>query len=141
LHRSLAIYKNQEYPEKLLHINNLRKKLDDLYNLNSEERENLEDMIRSDKLLQHNGQVQVTQEIADEISKVAIGEMHYSLKDMALFNKTLKKEIEFLKNLIEKMKLTNEDLEHEVKELRRSDRRSSNFRNIVFEHLFKKKEM
>jgi hypothetical protein len=73
--------------------------------------------------------------------KIAIGEMHYSLKDMAVFNSTLKQEIEFLKNLIEKMKRKNTELEEEIGELRKNDKRSSNFRNIVFEHLFKKKEM
>jgi hypothetical protein len=72
---------------------------------------------------------------------VAIGEMHYSLKDMAVFNSTLKKEIEFLKNLIDKMKNKNAELEEEIGELRKNDRRSSNFRNIVFDHLFKQKDM
>ncbi len=72
LHRNLASYKNQEYPEKLLNINNLRKKLDDLNNLHNEERENLDEMIYNDKMIQKNSQIETTKLIADDVSKVIV---------------------------------------------------------------------
>jgi hypothetical protein len=72
LHRNLAIYKNQEYPEKLLYINNLRKKLDDLNNLHNEERENLDEMIYNDKINQKTNRIQMTKQIADDVSKVSL---------------------------------------------------------------------
>ena len=78
-----------------MHINNLRKKLDDLNNLHNDERDNLEDIIRSEKNLIKKNHMETQKTIADQISKIAISEMHYSLKDMAQFNQKLK-EVKFI---------------------------------------------
>lgn len=72
LHKNLSTYKNQEYPEKLLYINNLRKKLDDINSLHSQERDNLEDVIRSEKNLMKKQHIETTKNIADELSRVIL---------------------------------------------------------------------
>lgn len=85
----MSIYKNQEYPEKLLQINNLRKKLDELKKQNSDEQSYLLNMIKTDKQQTKNAQVETTKSLAGDMSSKAMQEMHYSLKEMALDNKTI----------------------------------------------------
>jgi hypothetical protein len=70
LHKFLYNYKNQEYPEKLLQINNLRKKLADLNELNEEEKQNLEELIKKEKILMKQSQIQESKDISNKISTV-----------------------------------------------------------------------
>lgn len=70
LNKQLSIYKNQEYPEKLLEINNLRKKLSDINNLHNEEHENLSDIIKSETNRMKQTQNEMSRNITDKISTV-----------------------------------------------------------------------
>lgn len=67
----MSIYKNQEYPEKLLQINNLKKKLADNNDLHDQERENLIEIIKSEhnRIVQH--QQEVIKEVTDNVSLVS----------------------------------------------------------------------
>jgi hypothetical protein len=90
LSKLLSIYKNQEYPEKLLQINNLRKKLDDVKKNSNDEQNNLLNMINTDKEQVKNAQIETTKTIATNMSSKAMQEMHFSIKEMALDNKSIK---------------------------------------------------
>jgi hypothetical protein len=64
------MYKNQEYPEKLLQINNLKKKLSDNNNLHYQERDNLIEMIKSEHNRTTTHQMNMAKEITENISNV-----------------------------------------------------------------------
>lgn len=66
------MYKNQEYPEKLLQINNLRRKLEDLNNMHEEEKSNLLHMIKTERNLMDQHHLQTTEQITDKVSMVSI---------------------------------------------------------------------
>jgi hypothetical protein len=66
----LSVYKNQEYPEKLLQINNLRRKLEDLHNLHEEEKSNLLHMINSERSIMDQHHYETTENITDKVSMV-----------------------------------------------------------------------
>ena len=70
LNRILSVYKNQEYPEKLLQINKLRKELGDLNNLHNEEQQNLQDIINREKEMMKRSRFETTRNITLDISKV-----------------------------------------------------------------------
>lgn len=72
LNRLLSIYKNQEYPEKLLQINKLRKKLGDLNNIHNEEHDDLKNMIKREKDAMNRTIVDTTKNISDQVSQVSI---------------------------------------------------------------------
>ena len=71
LNKLLSIYKNQEYPEKLLQINNLKKKLTDISNLYSEEHDSLIEMIKSEKQLAEETQNSAIQNVTSDVSSVS----------------------------------------------------------------------
>lgn len=70
LSRLLSVYKNQEFPEKLLQINKLRKELGDLNNLHNEEYQNLQDMISYEKETMKRNRYETTKNITENISTV-----------------------------------------------------------------------
>ena len=93
--KRLSVYKNQEYPEKLLQINNLRRKLEDLNSLHEEEKNNLLHMIKSERNIMDQQHMETTEHITDKVSIKAMAEMHSSLKDKASDN-TAMKSVRFL---------------------------------------------
>ena len=66
----LSVYKNQEYPEKLLQINKLRKELGDLNNLHNQEFDNLQEMISHEKDAMKKSRYETTKTIGTNVSKV-----------------------------------------------------------------------
>ena len=48
----------------------MRKKLDDFYNLHTEERENLEDVMRGEKNQMKKNTIETTKQIANSVSQV-----------------------------------------------------------------------
>jgi hypothetical protein len=72
LNKLLSIYKNQEYPEKLLQINNLRRKLSDLNTFYAEEKESLQEMIKNDRNQTKQSQLHTTLNISEKISSVGL---------------------------------------------------------------------
>lgn len=71
LHKNLSTYKNQEYPEKVLKINTLKKKLEDINEVNKEESENLNDMINRERQNMKRENYELAHNIADRVSKVS----------------------------------------------------------------------
>jgi hypothetical protein len=135
----LSIYKNQEYPEKLLQINNLRKKLEDSKKHSNDEKSYLLNMINSDKEHTKNEEIENTKSIAVNMSSKVMKEMHFSIKEMALDNKSMKTEIEFYKNLIIEVKNESIDLENEISHLKKNVTR--NKKTTLFADVFKEKPM
>lgn len=71
LHKILSTYKNQEYPEKVLKINTLKKKLEDINEVNKEESDNMNDMINRERQNMKRENYEIAHNIADKISKVS----------------------------------------------------------------------
>lgn len=139
LNKQLSIYKNQEYPEKILQINNLRKNLDDFKKFQYEEKEAFIQMMHDDKEREKAGHLKLTENIANNITEKVVDEMHYSLKEMALDNESMKSEIQFFKNLMEELYEETNLLEKELLILK-SDRRVNN-RAVIFNDIFKEKKI
>ena len=72
LSKQLSIYKNQEYPEKILQINNLRKNLDDIKNFQNEEKEAFLQMAEEDRDRERAQQAMITENIANKLTTVRI---------------------------------------------------------------------
>ena len=71
LYKLLSIYKNQEYPEKLLQIKNLQKQLVDLRNLHEEETDDLLDMVTKETNRILKIQSEKEKDFVDKITNVS----------------------------------------------------------------------
>lgn len=139
LNKLLSIYKNQEYPEKILQINNLRKNLEDLQNFQSNEKDAFLQMMENDRDREKSYQSKITENIADQMTEKVIGEMHDSLKEMALDNESMKADIEFFNNLLKTLYDENAQLQIEVNELKTDKGR--NQRAVIFSDIFIEKQI
>lgn len=72
LHSKLSTYKNQEYPERLLQINNLRKKLDDLNELNKQELDSLNEVLNKERYNMKKENQTISNKIAEKVSGVSV---------------------------------------------------------------------
>ncbi len=66
----MSIYKNQEYPEKILHINNLRQSLEDLKRFQAEEKETFKAMIENDRQRTKAENYEIAKSITTKITSV-----------------------------------------------------------------------
>lgn len=72
LNKQLSIYKNQEYPEKILQINNLRKNLEDIKAFQNAEKEAFLRMIESDRDRELERETKFTENIASKVATVRL---------------------------------------------------------------------
>jgi TPP-dependent pyruvate/acetoin dehydrogenase alpha subunit len=91
LYKLLSIYKNQEYPEKLLIIKNLQKELVDMKNVHEEEKAELIEMITKETNRYFKTQIDNENASVDKVTKKLTDQMHESLKDMAVQNGIMEK--------------------------------------------------
>ncbi len=138
LNEQLSIYKNQEYPEKVLKINNLRKNLNDLREFQQAEKESFMQMMEEDRERDRTKQFNLTEDIANKVTEEVVDEMHFSLKEMAVDNQIMNDEIKFFKNLLFDLKDEIKLLEREV-DLLRKDRVKANKTAIFSDVLLEKK--
>lgn len=130
----LLNYKDKEYPVKAMKISNLQKEIQSLKISNEEDQEELEHITRTE-LTKYERERQLTQNnITKQVTEEAITMMHPSLKDMALQNMVMKKEIELHKKQQEDLVKQNLELEKTVKQLLRDPK--TNTRQQMFPEFF-----
>ncbi|XP_059139551.1 uncharacterized protein C20orf96-like isoform X2 [Physella acuta] len=132
----LQSYKDKEYPVKAMIIVNLQAELEALKNSNQEDLQELEHIINTELGKYEKDSVRRCNEITRRVTNESIALMHPSLKDMALQNLVMKKEIEFHKKEQEELRATNQQLQEEVERLLKNP--LSNLRLQLFPEFFPK---
>lgn len=130
----LHSYKDKEYPVKAMMIANLHTELESVKNQNQEDQEELEHIINNELGKYDKERIRLTNDITRKVTEESVAMMHPSLKDMALQNLVMKKEIEFHTQEQEELALANQALEEEVNTLLRDPK--SNFRLQMFPEFF-----
>lgn len=132
--RVLNSYKDKEYPVKAMMITNLMKEIESVKNSNQEDTEELDHIINMEIGKYEKERVRVTNDITRNVTEEAVGVMHPSLKDMALQNLVMKKEIEFHQKEQVALRETNCGLEMEIDKLLRDPK--TNIRLQMFPEFF-----
>ncbi|KAL5021063.1 hypothetical protein ScPMuIL_000218 [Solemya velum] len=130
----LMSYKDKEYPVKAMRIANLQKEIQSLQISNQEDQEELEHIIHTELDKYEKDRNVITSNITKTITEEAISQMHPSLKDMALQNMVMKKEVEFHQREQEMLEQTNRELQTEVEMLLRAPQ--TNTRLQMFPEFF-----
>ncbi|CAL1532363.1 unnamed protein product [Lymnaea stagnalis] len=130
----LRSYKDKEYPVKAMVIANLQAELDKLKHSNQEELEELEHIINTELGKYEKERIRLSNDITCRVTEESLGMMHPSLKDTALQNLVMKKEIEFHQKQHEDLGFTNQQLENEVSALLKNPK--SNVRLQLFPEFF-----
>ncbi|XP_045192365.2 uncharacterized protein C20orf96-like [Mercenaria mercenaria] len=130
----LLNYKDKEYPVKAMKISNLQKEIQSLKISNEEDQEELEHITRTE-LSKYEREKQMTQNsITKQVTESCIEMMHPSLKEMALQNMVMKKEIVLHKKQQEELLRSNAELEKSVKQLLQDPK--TNLRQQMFPEFF-----
>lgn len=135
---TLLNYKDKEYPVKAMRIATLQKEIQSLKISNQEDQEDLEHIIYTELSKYEKDRSKRSQAITKEITEKAISMMHPSLKDMALQNMVMLKEIEIHRKNQEELKQQNKILELEVQALLRDPK--TNSRLQMFPEFFPQRE-
>ncbi|XP_005102637.1 uncharacterized protein C20orf96 [Aplysia californica] len=130
----LHSYKDKEYPVKAMMIANLHTEIESVKNSNQEDQEELEHIINTELGKYDKERIRLTNDITRQVTEEAVAMMHPSLKDMALQNLVMKKEIDFHKLGQEELARSNEVLEEEIQRLLRDPK--SNIRLQMFPEFF-----
>ncbi|XP_070575324.1 uncharacterized protein C20orf96-like isoform X2 [Ptychodera flava] len=130
----LRSYKDKEYPVKAMKIDELQKQIERLAVVNEDEMNELESIILIEKEKFAKADRDLEHHIKSEVTEKAIGAMHETLKDMALQNMVMKKEIEEHKKKMVELQETNRQLEEEVKSLLADPK--TDIRRQVYPHLY-----
>lgn len=131
---TLMSYKDKEYPVKAMRIATLQKEIQNLKIANQEDQEDLEHIVFTELEKYEKEQTRTANSITKSITERAISRMHPSLKDMALQNLVMTKEIEVHKKEQEGLIRVNQALEAEVKKLLRDPK--TNTRLQMFPEFF-----
>ncbi|KAK3589086.1 hypothetical protein CHS0354_017423 [Potamilus streckersoni] len=123
----LMSYKDKEYPVKAMKISNLQKETQTLKISNEEDQEELEHIIKTELGKYEKERTVSTNQIVRSITEKAISMMHPSLKDMALQNMVMQKEIEFHRKEQEELEIANQELETEVTKLLHDPKTNTRF--------------
>ncbi|XP_046562874.1 uncharacterized protein C20orf96-like isoform X2 [Haliotis rubra] len=110
----LNSYKDKEYPVKAMKISNLQKDMEGLKISNQDEQEELQHIINTEIGKYHKKRVHVANQITHTVTEKAVSMMHPSLKDMALQNLVMQKEIEFHTREQQDLQEVIQDTEAEV---------------------------
>lgn len=131
-------YKDKEYPVKAMKISNLQKEIQSLKISNEEDQDELEHITRTELAKYEKEKQTVQNEITKSVTEKAIDMMHPSLKDMALQNMVMKKEIELHQKEQEELLKSNIELEQSVRSMLRDPK--SNVRQQMFPEFFPSQE-
>ncbi|XP_002742439.1 uncharacterized protein C20orf96-like isoform X2 [Saccoglossus kowalevskii] len=137
--RVLRSYKDKVYPVKAIQIAELQKKIENLGRENEDDLNELESIIDIEKEKFAKASRDTDHRIKSEVTEKAIAAMHDSLKDMALQNMVMKKEIEEHKLKVIELEEYNMELEKEVKTLLADPK--TDIRRQVYPHLYPKEPL
>lgn len=113
----LMNYKDKEYPVKAIRIADLENEIDNLKISNEDDQQELEHIIATEKGKFENERLDLKKEITEKVTEEAIRKMHPSLKETALHNMVMKKEMEFHENEVKELQKKITALEEENKKL------------------------
>ncbi|XP_025114737.1 uncharacterized protein C20orf96-like isoform X2 [Pomacea canaliculata] len=116
----LLSYKDKEYPVKAMLITKLQKEIEVLQSSNQEEVEELQHIISTALGKYEKERIRVDNDITRNVTEEAVGLMHPSLKDMALQNMVMKKEIDFHRKQQVFLQDRNMELQQEVENMLRN---------------------
>ncbi|XP_033625936.1 uncharacterized protein C20orf96-like [Asterias rubens] len=131
----LTSYKDKEYPVRAMKIAELQKQIQYLTAEYEEEITELVSITAIEKEKYQEDSAERLHDIKATVTDNAIDSMHSSLKEMAMQNIVMRKEIEEHERLLEELVLTNKELTVEVKEMQHDPK--TNPRHVMFPHLFK----
>ncbi|XP_068692298.1 uncharacterized protein C20orf96-like [Montipora foliosa] len=134
----LLNYKDKEYPAKALQIAKLKRQREILEATFKEELDELQAVVDAerDKFSQKNKSVQ--HEITTKVTEETINAMGDDVKEMALQNMIMKKEVEIHRNEVKLLERNNNKLEVEIREMLNSQALDS--RAEIFPDVFQKRE-
>lgn len=135
---TLLNYKDKEYPVKAMKIATLQKEIQSLKISNQEDQEDLEHIIYTELSKYEKDRIKKSQAITKDITEKAISMMHPSLRDMALQNMVMMKEIEIHRKNQEQLVQENKQLQEEVEQLLRDPKTNSRFQ--MFPEFFPQRE-
>lgn len=134
----LLNYKDKEYPAKALQIAKLKRQREILESTFKEELEELQVVVdaESDKFSQQR--ITVQQEITTQVTEDTINAMGDEIKEMALQNMIMKKEVEMHKDELKSLEMNNAKLEAEIRKL--LDSEALDTQAEIFPEVFGKRE-
>jgi len=134
----LLNYKDKEYPAKALQIAKLRRQREILESTFKEELEDLQAVVDAerDKFSQQGRTVQ--REITTQVTEDAINAMGDDIKEIALQNMIMKKEVEIHRNEVKLLETNNAKLEAEIREM--LDSQALDTQAQIFPEVFGKRE-
>lgn len=134
----LLNYKDKEYPAKALQIAKLRRQREILESTFKEELEDLQAVVDAerDKFSQQGRTVQ--REITTQVTEDTINAMGDDIKEMALQNMIMKKEVEIHRNEVKLLETNNAKLEAEIREM--LDSQALDTQAQIFPEVFGKRE-
>ncbi|XP_038044528.1 uncharacterized protein C20orf96-like isoform X1 [Patiria miniata] len=131
----LMSYKDKEYPVRAMKIAELQKQIQYLSTEYEAEINNLISITAIEKDKYYQESEERLHGIKETVTDNAIDSMHDSLKEMAMQNIVMRKEIEGHNGLLEELESTIQDLTQQVSQLRVDPKTST--RQVMFPHLFK----
>jgi len=134
----LLNYKDKEYPAKALQIAKLRRQREILESTFKEELEDLQAVVDAerDKFSQQGRTVQ--REITTQVTEDAINAMGDDIKEIALQNMIMKKEVEIHRNEVKLLETNNAKLEAEIRQM--LDSQALDTQAQIFPEVFGKRE-
>ncbi|XP_022107530.1 uncharacterized protein C20orf96-like [Acanthaster planci] len=130
----LMSYKDKEYPVRAMKIAELQRQIQYLSSEYEAEINDLSSITAIEKEKYHQDSEERLHAIKETVTDNAIDSMHDSLKEMAMQNIVMRKEIEGHHKLLEELEATIGDLTEEVSQLRADPK--TNTRRVMFPHLF-----
>ncbi|KAL9975415.1 hypothetical protein ACROYT_G012576 [Oculina patagonica] len=134
----LLNYKDKEYPAKALQIAKLKRQREILEMTFKEELEELQAVVDAerDKFSQHRKTVQ--REVTTKVTEDTINAMGEDIKEMALQNMIMKKEVEIHQNEVKSLEKNNAKLEAEIRKM--LDSEALDTQAEIFPEVFGKRE-
>ena len=115
--RTLNNYKNKEYPEKVLRINNLKKELEMLQMLLKRDMKEMDEIIEVEVVKYQENATSEEFAVINRARSQIFDMMDAGVKETAMQNMRLKREIEIQKSEKKKLELENLEIERKIKKL------------------------
>ncbi|KAM7441247.1 hypothetical protein ABFA07_009654 [Porites harrisoni] len=134
----LLNYKDKEYPAKALQIAKLKRQQEILASAFKEELEELQAVVDAEREKFSHQRKTVQREITTRVTEDTINAMGDDIKEMALQNMIMKKEVEIHRNEVKLLEANNTKLEAEIREM--LDSQALNTQAQIFPEVFGKRE-
>ncbi|XP_074615794.1 uncharacterized protein C20orf96-like isoform X1 [Acropora palmata] len=134
----LLNYKDKEYPARALQIGKLKRQREIQEATFKEELEELQSVVDAERDKFSQERKRVCHEITTQVSEDTIKAIGDDIKEMALQNKIMKKEVEIHRNEVKLLERNNNKLEKEIREM--LDSQALDTRAQIFPEVFQERE-